>query len=125
MNIIINNFKQLLMKQKNMLSLTLSQLKQLYYKELPQIAHIAEDSSNNQEFKDKLKQYLNSSGKIHSYAGKQIQLIIDYDEKNIHELSTNQDISVQTIFLLFQFLTGQLENTEINTDIFIDLYYLS
>ena len=112
------------MKQKNMLSLTLSQLKQLYYKELPQIAHIAEDSSNNQEFKDKLKQYLNSSGKIHSYAGKQIQLIIDYDEKNIHELSTNQDISVQTIFLLFQFLTGQLENTEINTDIFIDLYYL-
>lgn len=112
------------MKQKNMLSLTLTQLKQLYYKEFPRLKEMAENSQDNGEFKNKLKLYLSSSDKIDCNTSKQIRLLIDYDEKNIHELSTNQDVSVQTILLLYQFLTGQLENVEMVNDLFVDLYYL-
>lgn len=112
------------MKQKNMLSLTLTQLKQLYYKEFPRLKEMAEKSQDNGEFKNKLKLYLSSSDKIDCNTSKQIRLLIDYDEKNIHELSTNQDVSVQTILLLYQFLTGQLENVEMVNDLFVDLYYL-
>jgi len=112
------------MKQKNMLSLTLTQLKQLYRKELPKITEIAETSNNNEDFKKGLKQYLETSDKIDNSAGKQIQILINYDEKNIHELSTNQNIPIRTILLLYQFLTGNLINNEIDNDLFIDLYHL-
>jgi lysine 2,3-aminomutase len=42
------------------------------------------------------------------------------------EVSTNfqQDMSVQTFSLLHRFLTGNLENTDMATDLFIDLFYL-
>ena len=43
-------------------------------------------------------------------AREQIRLLLDYDGQNVHELSTGQDMSVQTIRLLYQFLTERLEN---------------
>lgn len=42
-------------------------------------------------------------------AREQIRLLLDYDGQNVHELSTGQDMSVQTIRLLYEFLTGTLE----------------
>lgn len=108
-----------------MLSLTLSQLKQLYHQELPELVEMAQQSQDEEDFKSRLNQFLTSSDEAEESAtGKQIRLLINHDGKIIHELSTGQDMQVQTFSLFHRFLTGNLENSDMATDLFIDLYYL-
>ena len=109
------------MKQKKMLSLTLSQLKQIYNQELPTLTTLATESKNEGEFKDHLEEFLKE------YAGnsasEQIRQFIQFDGKEVYELSTEQHIQIQTLSLLWQFLKGELENGTTKTDLFIDLFY--
>ena len=112
------------MKQKKMLTLTLSQLKQLYQQELPELCQLAGQSINDKDFRNSLERFLSLHPQAESNPGKQIRLLINYDGTNIHELSTGQDMPVQTLSVLHQFLIGQLENTDLTTDLFIDLFYL-
>ena len=112
------------MKQKKMLTLTLSQLKQLYQQELPELYQLANETTNETNFKDNLDKFLSLHPQAESSTGKQIRLLINYDGRSIHELSTEQDMPVQTFSLLHRFLTGNLENTDMATDLFIDLFYL-
>lgn len=107
-----------------MLSLTLSQLKQIYQQELPELVLLAQQSLDETDFKNRINNYLNSHTSAESSAGKQIQLLINYDGQIIHELSTGEDMPVQTIALLHKFLIGNLENQETTTDLFIDLFHL-
>ena len=112
------------MKQKKMLTLTLSQLKQLYQQELPELYQLANETTNETDFKNHLQEFLTPYISGGNKAGEQIRLLINYDGRSIHELSTEQDMSVQTFSLLHRFLTGNLENTDMATDLFIDLFYL-
>lgn len=112
------------MKQKKMLTLTLSQLKQLYQQELPELYQLANETTNETDFKNNLDKFLSLHPQAESNTGKQIRLLINYDGRSIHELSTEQDMPVQTFSLLHRFLTGNLENTDMATDLFIDLFYL-
>lgn len=112
------------MKQKKMLTLTLSQLKQLYQQELPKLCQLAGQSINDKDFRNSLERFLSLHPQAESNPGKQIRLLINYDGTNIHELSTGQDMPVQALSVLHQFLIGQLENTDLATDLFIDLFYL-
>lgn len=112
------------MKQKKLLALTLSQLKQLYNQELPELADMAAQSPTLEDFKARLTQYLNAHNDGESGAGEQIRLLLHYDGQQVHELSTGQDMQVRTLALLYQFLAETLESTEISTDLFIDLFQL-
>lgn len=112
------------MKQKKMLTLTLSQLKQLYRQELPELTDMAEQSLSNEDFKSRISTFLSLHTPVENKTSKQIRLLINYDGKGIHELSTGQDMQVHTLSLLRQFLTGDLENTDMQTDLFIDLFQL-
>lgn len=112
------------MKQKKMLSLTLPQLKQLYRQELPELTDMAEQSLNDEDFKSRLTEFINPYTMTSNGASEQIRLLIDYDGKTIDELSTGEGIQVNTLGLLRQFLTGTLNNPDMPTDLFIDLFYL-
>lgn len=112
------------MKQKKMLSLTLSQLKQLYRHQLPGLTDMACQSLNDEDFKSRLKEFLIQHTTTGSSDSEQIRLLIDYDGKTVDELSTGEGIRVNTIGLLRQFLTGTLDNPDMPTDLFIDLFYL-
>ena len=79
------------MKQKKMLTLTLSQLKQLYQQELPELCQLAGQSINDKDFRNSLERFLSLHPQAESNPGKQIRLLINYDGTNIHELSTGQD----------------------------------
>ena len=57
-------------------------------------------------------------------AAEQIRLLIDYDGRSVRELSTDRQLEVRTLMLLWQFLTGRLENPEMPSDLFVDLYHL-
>lgn len=117
----------MLMKQKKMLTFTFSQLKQTYSQEIPDLMDIAAESPTMEVFKEKLHSYLDSiqvENDTAEEAKEQIRLLLQYDGQNIHELSTGQDMSIQTIEQLYLFLTEQLEYTEIPTDLFLELFHL-
>lgn len=113
------------MKQKKMLLLTLSQLRQTYFQELPEITAIASGSPTNEDFKADLSAYLDkfsATDEKTEEAREQIRTLLHYDGQEVHELSTGQKMPVKTISLLHQFLSGTLENTEMPTDLFIELF---
>lgn len=115
------------MKQKKMLTLTFSQLKQIYGQEIPEIVEIADKSSTVEDFKAGILRLLETcriENEAAEEAREQIRLLLHYDGQNVHELSTGQDMSVQTIRLLYEFLTGTLENMEMPTDLFIEIYQI-
>ena len=117
----------MLMKQKKMLVLTFSQLKQIYTQEMPELVEMAAVSPTVEDFKAGLLKHLGSCGMVNEVAEEareQIRLLLQYDGQDVHELSTGQDISVQTIRLLYQFLTEKLENIEMPTDLFVELFQL-
>ena len=107
-----------------MLALTLSQLKQLYRQELPELYRLANEATDETDFKNNLEKFLYLHPQTESNTGKQIQLLINYEGRSIHELSTEQDMPVRTFSVLHRFLTENLENTDMPTDLFIDLFYL-
>ena len=111
------------MKQKKMLSLTLSQLKQLYRQELPELTELAEGSLDEADFRSQISKFLSSHTTTESCADKQIRLLLSYDGQSIHELSTGEDMPVRTFTLLRQFLIGNMPDGDMPTDLFIDLYY--
>ena len=115
------------MKQKKMLVLTFSQLKQIYNQEMPEVVKMAVKSPTVEDFKAGLLMYLDACEVVNETAKEareQIRLLLHYDGQDVHELSTGQDMSVQTIRLLYQFLTERLENIEMPTDLFIELFQL-
>ena len=117
----------MLMKQKKMLVLTFSQLKQIYTQEMPGLVEMAAVSPTVEDFKAGLLRHLDSCGVVNEVAEEareKIRLFLQYDGQDVHELSTGQDISVQTIRLLYQFLTEKLENIEMPTDLFVELFQL-
>ena len=115
------------MKQKKMLILTFSQLKQIYNQEMPELVKMAVKSPTVEDFKAGLLMYLDACEVVNETAKEareQIRLLLHYDGQDVHELSTGQDMSVQTSRLLYQFLTERLENIEMPTDLFIELFQL-
>ena len=117
----------MLMKQKKMLVLTFSQLKQIYTQEMPELVEMAAVSPTVEDFKAGLLKHRDSCGMVNEVAEEareQSRLLLQYDGQDVHELSTGQDISVQTIRLLYQFLTEKLENIEMPTDLFVELFQL-
>ena len=115
------------MKQKKMLVLTFSQLKQIYNQEMPELVKMAVKSPTVEDFKAGLLMYLDACEVVNETAKEareQIRLLLHYDGQDVHELSTGQDMSIKTIRLLYQFLTERLENIEMPTDLFIELFQL-
>ena len=84
------------MKQKKMLVLTFSQLKQIYTQEMPELVEMAAVSPTVEDFKAGLLKHLDSCGMVNEVAEEareQIRLLLQYDGQDVHELSTGQDIS--------------------------------
>ena len=112
------------MKQKKMLALTLSQLGLLYRQELPDLAALADACCDGGEFRSRLGEFVDRHAAAESEAAEQIRLLIGYDGQEVHELSTDCQLEIQTLTLLWQFLTGRLENSEMPSDLFVDLFHL-
>ena len=99
------------MKQKKLLILTFSQLKQIFNQELPELVEIAEKSTTVEDFKAELLTFSETcdiKSDTAKEAREQIRLLLHYDGQHVHELSTGQDMSEQTIRLLYKFLTEPL-----------------
>ncbi len=110
-----------------MLTLTFSQLKQIYGQEIPELVEIAERSTTVEDFKAGLLRLLDTcdiENQAAEEAREQIRLLLQYDGLDVHELSTGQNMPVRTIRLLYEFLTETLENMEMPTDLFIEIFQM-
>ena len=108
------------MKQKKLLTTNLTQLNLIYKHELPEISALATNSQDENEFKERLNDYLDQLE--NSNITDQLKQLIAYDGEEIYELSTEENIKINTLSQLWLFLTERLE-TSTNTDLFIDLFY--
>lgn len=111
------------MKQRKMLAFTLYQLGQLYRQELPELVAVSEASGDAADFRVRLAEFVARQPSARGEAGEQIRMLVEYDGRSVGELSTGDEMPVQTLTLLWQFLTGRLENPEMRTDLFVDLFY--
>lgn len=111
----------MLMKQKNVLSLTISQLHTLYLQTFPHISALALESKSEEIFKEKFCQCLLSSNYEPS-AVRHMLTLLKYNGKDVHELSTESPIRIRTITLLWQFLT-EGDAPDATIDLFTDLYF--
>ena len=111
------------MKQRKILAYTLSQLAQLYGREFPELKTAAFESASPGEFRRRLKYYL-AERAANAEAAEAMRELIASDGQQIDELSTGERMTVETFALLWHFLRGTLENPEMPTDLFVDLYWL-
>ena len=106
-----------------MLSFTLYQLGLFFRQELPGLVAQADASRDAGEFRARLEEFVARHAAAQGEAAEQIRLLIGYDGREVSELSTGEQMPVRTLELLWQFLTGRLENPEMRCDLFIDLFF--
>lgn len=110
------------MKQKNKM-LSTQDIKTLFETRLTQLTSLALASQDETDFKNKLDHYLLSECIPNPDAARHIRRLIENDGKTIYESSTEQEIKIETISLLWQFLTNRITNEEISVDLWIDLFH--
>lgn len=108
------------MNKRNLLSLSVSQLKKVYTSKFPWLLDLAENSDCVAAFMNKLCDHI---APFHRPAAERIRLMLDYEGKSIHELSTGDFMDVKSFTYLWDFLKGRVANV-LCTDIYIDFYYL-
>lgn len=106
-----------------------SYLLKVFNRDFPHLVAMAEESRNIKLFREALRSFVSSriavnegGGNMGNAVAKRILLLIEYDGSPIDELSTGQELSVQTITYLWQLLAGKLTD-EVSSDLFIDLYH--
>lgn len=113
------------MKQKMMLYVTHYQLKELYKKELPELIKISKNCETPLEFKKGVTDLLNNYPNLNGNIKKQIETLINYDQKEVFELSTEKTISINTISLLFNFLKFDCTTQQdTSIDLLLELFYV-
>jgi lysine 2,3-aminomutase len=110
------------MKQKNKM-LSSQDIKTLFETRLTQLTSLALESQDETDFKKKLNDYLLSDHINNPDAARHIKRLIENDGRTIYESSTEQEIKVETISLLWKFLANRITNEEISVDLWIDLYH--
>lgn len=104
-------------------------LLKVFNRDFPDLVTMAEESRSVKLFREALRSFVSSrmelngrSSNMGNAVAKRILLLIEYDGSPIDELSTGEELSIQTITYLWQFLTGKLTE-EVSPDLFIDLYH--
>ena len=104
-------------------SLNHNYVRKLFETNLKNIVNTAQESKNEKEFKEKLKEYIEkySNQGITTPSAKFISRLIEFDSKEVYELSRNETITIQTISLLWQFLKNNSEKY-LSVAALLDLY---
>ncbi len=112
------------MNQQKLLSLTLTEIYNLFQKEFPQLIAEAQKSSTISDFQYNMKQWILKNPAFDEKKRKNLQLLIDYNGETIHELSTDKDLKIKTLDILWSFLKNPKNEKDTPIDFFIDMYQL-
>lgn len=117
------------MIKRESLTSDISKLRKEYKQNFPQLYNIAEDSETVDTFKKVLRSYISTftsirkdNQKLRNAAVVRILNLIDHDDTFVDELSTGEKLPIRTIYYLWHFLRGTL-NEDVSSDLFIDVYH--
>lgn len=108
------------MNKSRLLNCSVSQLKEIYKRDLSWLLMLANSSIDKKQF---ISELYNVASLKNTSAAKQLLLMLNYENQSIHELSTDQSVLVNSFTYLWAFLTKELPS-DTNTDIYLDFYYL-
>lgn len=118
------------MTRQNLTTSNITRLKQMYTKHLPWLQCVAEESAECHQFKSRLEEALSSfeyedesnTKKTDNASVRKILRLVEYDSSVIDELSTGEEIQIQTITLLWKFLRGE-STDKMSPDLLLDLFH--
>ena len=82
----------------------------------------AVDSPVEASFRQKIDAYL-SDASWNAEGVRVVRRLLEYDGRVIHELSVGEDVKVETLALLWRFLSGRIGEDEISPDFALELYH--
>lgn len=109
------------MKQKNK-AVTLHEVRLLFENQFPELLVRAVDSPDEASFRQKIDAYL-SDASWNAEGVRVVRRLLEYDGRVVHELSVGEDVKVETLDLLWRFLSGRMEGEEISPDFALELYH--
>ena len=109
------------MKQKNK-AVTLHEVRLLFENKFPDLLAGAVDSPDEASFRQKIDAYL-SDASWNAEGVRVVRRLLEYDGRVIHELSVGEDVKVETLALLWRFLSGRIGEDEISPDFALELYH--
>ena len=109
------------MKQKNK-AVTLHEVRLLFENKFPELLAGAVDSPDEASFRQKIDAYL-SDASWNAEGVRVLRRLLEYDGRVIHELSVGEDVKVETLALLWRFLSGRIGEDEISPDFALELYH--
>lgn len=109
------------MKQKNK-AVTLHEVRLLFENKFPELLAGAVDSPDEASFRQKIDAYL-SDASWNAEGVRVVRRLLEYDGRVIHELSVGEDVKVETLALLWRFLSGRIGENEISPDFALELYH--
>ena len=109
------------MKQKNK-AVTLHEVRLLFENKFPELLAGAVDSPDEVSFRQKIDAYL-SDASWNAEGVRVVRRLLEYDGRVVHELSVGEDVKVETLALLWRFLSGRMEGEEISPDFALELYH--
>lgn len=109
------------MKQKNK-AVTLHEVRLLFENKFPELLAGVVDSPDEASFRQKIDAYL-SDASWNAEGVRVVRRLLEYDGRVIHELSVGEDVKVETLALLWRFLSGRIGEDEISPDFALELYH--
>lgn len=109
------------MKQKNK-AVTLHEVRLLFENKFPELLAGAVDSPDEVSFRQKIDAYL-SDASWNAEGVRVVRRLLEYDGRVVHELSVGEDVKVETLALLWRFLSGRIREDEISLDFTLELYH--
>ncbi len=109
------------MKQKNK-AVTLHEVRLLFENKFPELLAGAVDSPDEVSFRQKIDAYL-SDASWNAEGVRVVRRLLEYDGRVVHELSVGEDVKVETLALLWRFLSGRIGEDEISLDFALELYH--
>ena len=109
------------MKQKNK-AVTLHEVRLLFENKFPELLAGAVDSPDEVSFRQKIDAYL-SDASWNAEGVRVVRRLLEYDGRVVHELSVGEDVKVETLALLWCFLSGRIGEDEISPDFALELYH--
>ena len=109
------------MKQKNK-AVTLHEVRLLFENKFPELLAGAVDSPDEASFRQKIDAYL-SDASWNAEGVRVVRRLLEYDGRVIHELSVGEDVKVETLALLWRFLSGRIGEDEISPAFALELYH--
>ena len=80
------------------------------------------DSPDEASFRRKIDAYL-SDASWNAEGVRVVRRLLEYDGRVVHELSVGEDVKVETLALLWRFLSGRIGEDEVSPDFALELYH--